>query len=75
MIQRNITPALQAALTDMPIVLLTGARQTGKRQYEQDDLRLGDVAVGKEIASFLMFLATRHNSCLKCHLQFFFIIA
>ncbi len=30
MVHRNITPALKAALADTPIVLLTGARQTGK---------------------------------------------
>jgi len=30
MIQRNITPNLSAALADTPVVLLNGARQTGK---------------------------------------------
>lgn len=36
MIHRNLTPALQAALADTPIVLLTGARQTGKSTLVQD---------------------------------------
>ncbi|MSQ47764.1 MAG: ATP-binding protein [Deltaproteobacteria bacterium] len=36
MIYRNLTPALQAALADTPIVLLTGARQTGKSTLVQD---------------------------------------
>jgi uncharacterized protein len=36
MIQRYITPALQAALSDTPIVLLVGARQTGKSTLVQE---------------------------------------
>ena len=35
MIQRNITSALQAALSDTPVVLLHGARQTGKSTLAQ----------------------------------------
>jgi len=30
MIQRNITPHILEALADTPVVMLTGARQTGK---------------------------------------------
>jgi len=30
MIKRHITPAILKALADTPVVLLTGARQTGK---------------------------------------------
>ncbi len=36
MIRRNITPALLAALADTPVVLLTGARQTGKSTLAQE---------------------------------------
>lgn len=36
MIRRNLTPFLQAALLDTPIVLLTGARQTGKSTLVRD---------------------------------------
>jgi len=36
MIRRNITPALLAALADTPVVLLIGARQTGKSTLAQE---------------------------------------
>jgi hypothetical protein len=36
MLRRNITPLLKAALADTPVVLLTGARQTGKSTLVQD---------------------------------------
>ena len=36
MIRRNITPALLAALADTPVVLLSGARQTGKSTLAQE---------------------------------------
>ena len=36
MIRRHITPAILAALADTPIVLLIGARQTGKSTLVQD---------------------------------------
>lgn len=35
MLRRNITPRLSAALTDTPVVLLSGARQTGKSTLVQ----------------------------------------
>jgi hypothetical protein len=35
-IRRNITPSLLAALADTPVVLLTGARQSGKSTLVQD---------------------------------------
>lgn len=36
MLRRNITPLLEAALADTPVVLLTGARQTGKSTLVQE---------------------------------------
>src|ERR1700752_2969920 len=36
MLRRNITPVLQAALADTPVVLLIGARQTGKSTLAQE---------------------------------------
>ena len=34
---RDLIPALLAALADLPVVVLTGMRQTGKKEHPADE--------------------------------------
>lgn len=61
MIHRNLTDNLRAALADSPVVLLNGARQTGKSTLVQALLRSGHQAHYVTLDDVSVLAAVRHD--------------